>query len=129
MSENDIQDVLFPKTEIGLELQKPDYEYIHKELLKPGTNLRLLWEEYVEQCKSSHHPYYKYSYFCEMYREYVKRHHLTMHINHKPGDKLMVDWFGTTMSIYDEYTGEKTKVYLFEATLLLNASMPYNENQ
>jgi len=40
-----------------------------------------------------------------------------MHINHKPGDKLMVDWFGTTMSIYDEYTGEETKVYLFEATL------------
>ncbi len=117
MSETEIQDVLFPRPEITLHLEKPDFEYIHKELLKPGTTIRLLWEEYSEQCKKSKIPYYRYSYFCEMYRNYVKRNNLTMHINHKPGDKMMVDWFGTTMSIFDSYTGEEIPVYLFEATL------------
>ena len=40
-----------------------------------------------------------------------------MHINHKPGDKMMVDWNGTHMYVYDRYTGEAIPAYLFEATL------------
>ena len=48
MSETEIQDALFPRSEITLHLEKPDFEYIHKELLKPGTTIRLLWEEYSE---------------------------------------------------------------------------------
>ena len=40
-----------------------------------------------------------------------------MHIQHKPGGKLMVDWARTKIPIYDRYTGEETKVYLFVATL------------
>ena len=40
-----------------------------------------------------------------------------MHINHKPGDKMMVDWNGTRMYVYDCYTGEAIPAYLFEATL------------
>lgn len=63
------------------------------------------------------YPFYQYSYFCERYRDYVKKHNLTMHINHKPGDKIMVDWNGTHMIIHDRYTGEEIPAYLFEATL------------
>ncbi|GJM57579.1 IS21 family transposase [Erysipelotrichaceae bacterium 66-17] len=62
-------------------------------------------------------PFYQYSYFCKKYREFVNKHNLTMHINHKPGDKLMVDWNGTRMAVYDQYTGEMIPAYLFEATL------------
>ena len=40
-----------------------------------------------------------------------------MHINHKSGDKMMVDWNGTRMYVYDRYTGEAIPAYLFEATL------------
>lgn len=39
-----------------------------------------------------------------------------MHINHKPGDRMMVDWNGTCMYIYDRYTGERITAYLFEDT-------------
>lgn len=67
-------------------------QYIHKELLRPGTNIRLLWEEYAEDCRNSKFPFYQYSYFCEKYRDYVNKKNLTMHITHKPGDKMMVDW-------------------------------------
>lgn len=45
ISELDIQDFLFLRPEIALNLEKPDFEYVHKELLKPGTTIRLLWEE------------------------------------------------------------------------------------
>lgn len=34
-----------------------------------------------------------------LYRGSVKKHNLTMHITHKPGDKLKVNWNGTRMSV------------------------------
>lgn len=117
-NEMEVQKLLFGKeTKLNLIIKQPDYQYIHKELLRPGTNIRLLWEEYAEDCRNSNFPFYQYSYFCEKYRDYVKKNNLTMHITHKPGDKLMVDWNGTTMCVFDRYTGESIKAYLFEATL------------
>ena len=29
---------------------EPDYQYIHRELAKPGVTLTLLWEEYCQKC-------------------------------------------------------------------------------
>ena len=75
------------QVKINLSIKQPDFDYIHKELLKPGTTIKLLWEEYVDDCRSIKSPFYQYSYFCERYHDYVKKHNLTMHINHKPGDK------------------------------------------
>ncbi len=118
LSEADIQNLLFNEDKsLNLSLKQPDFDYIHKELLKPGTTIKLLWEEYVDSCRNSNFPFYHYSFFCEMYRNYVKENNLTMHINHKPADKMMVDWNGTQMSVYDRYTGECIPAYLFEATL------------
>ena len=71
----------------------PDYEKIHKELLRHGVTLRLLWEEYVDACREAKQPPYMYSQFCKRYADYVDQNRLTMHIQHKPGDKLMVDWW------------------------------------
>ena len=120
LSEPDVQNLLFEQeVKINLSIKQPDFDYIHKELLKPGTTIKLLWEEYVDSCRSINSPFYQYSYFCERYRDYVKKHNLTMHINHKPGDKMMVDWNGTRMYVYDRYTGEAIPAYLFEATIWL----------
>lgn len=117
LSEDELSELLFPGKKFIPVYVQPDYEYCHKELLKDGVTLSRLYEEYVEQCKSQHQPFYRRSYFFEMYAEYVKKHRLTMHINHKPGDKVMVDWDGTTMKVYDEYTGEVMTAYLFVGTL------------
>ena len=117
-SEYDVQKLLFEEeVKLNLSIKQPDFDYVHKELLKPGTTIKLLWEEYADGCRSINVPFYQYSYFCERYRDYVKKHNLTMHISHKPGDKLMVDWNGTCMYIYDRYTSERITAYLFEATL------------
>ena len=58
-----------------------------------------------------------YSQFCKLYSDYVDQHRLTMHLQHKPGDKCMVDWAGTTLSFYDTVTDEPYTCYLFVATL------------
>ena len=48
LSESDVQNLLFEQEmKINLSIKQPDFDYIHKELLKPGTTIKLLWEEYV----------------------------------------------------------------------------------
>lgn len=40
-----------------------------------------------------------------------------MHLNHKPGEIMQVDWAGDTASVIDTVTGEIIPVYLFVASL------------
>lgn len=40
-----------------------------------------------------------------------------MHLNHKPGEVLQVDWAGDTASVIDTDTGEVIPAYVFVATL------------
>lgn len=117
LNDQELHQQLFPEESQVLVLVTPDYDYVHKELLKSGVTLKLLWEEYVDTCRRSGKPPYMYSQFCKLYQEYVNQHRLTMHIKHKPGDKLMVDWVGTPLPLYDKLTGKSCKVYLFAATL------------
>ena len=90
MEEPQLIKVLFPEKELIPVQVKPDFEWIHKELLKDDVTLQSLWEEYCDQCREAKMPPYMYSQFCKLYSDYVNQHRLTMHINHKPGDKLMV---------------------------------------
>ena len=117
LNDRELHLILFPEESQVPVLVTPDYDYVHKELLKSGVTLKLLWEEYVDTCRLSGKPPYMYSQFCKLYQEYVSKHRLTMHIRHKPGDKLMVDWVGTPLPLYDKVTGNSSKVYLFVATL------------
>ena len=117
MDDTKLIQMLFPEKSAEPVQVKPDFERIHKELLRHGVTLRLLWEEYIDACREAHQPPYMYSQFCKLYGDYVDRNRLTMHIQHKPGDKLMVDWAGTKLAFYDRYTREETLCYLFVATL------------
>ena len=40
-----------------------------------------------------------------------------MHLNHKPGEVMQVDWAGDTAAVIDTDTGEMIPVYVFVATL------------
>ncbi|MGI6711358.1 MAG: IS21 family transposase [Bacillota bacterium] len=117
LNDQELHQQLFPEESQVPVLVTPDYDYVHKELLKSGVTLKLLWEEYVDTCRRSKKPPYMYSQFCKLYQDYVNQHRLTMHIRHKPGDKLMVDWTGTPLPLFDKLTGKSCKVYLFVATL------------
>lgn len=117
LNEVEIHQKLFPEQSHQPELVMPDYNYVHKELLKSGVTLKLLWEEYVVESRSTKQAPFKYSQYCKLYQDHVNRNRLTMHIHHKPGDKLMVDWTGTTLPLYDRLTGTMCKAYLFVASL------------
>jgi transposase len=117
IDETQLHQKLFPEELLLPTLVTPDFAYIHNELLRNGVTLKLLWEEYVDTCREAGKPPYGYSQYCKLYQDYVDKNRLTMHIQHKPGDKLMVDWAGTTLPLYDRLTGESCKAYLFVATL------------
>lgn len=93
LSEDELNSLLFPEKKYLPEYVQPDYEYCHKELLKDGVTQSLLYEEYVAQCKNQHKPFYKRTQFFDKYADYVKKHRLTMHINHK---RLTGSWLTGT---------------------------------
>lgn len=117
LDETALFQTLFPEKAAEPVLVPPDYEKIHKELLRHGVTLRLLWEEYADACREAKQPPYMYSQFCKRHADYVDQNRLTMHIQHKPGDKLMVDWAGTKLAVYDRYSEASQTCYLFVAVL------------
>ena len=118
MSNEEIEKTLFPGMVNDFHVYlAPDFSKIHEELLKPGVTLQLLWEEYVASAKSIGKPFYHRSYFFEKYSDYVKKNKLTMHLSHKPADRMMVDWDGKTLLVCDRYSDNDTTAYLFVATL------------
>jgi transposase len=91
----------------------PDCEYIHAERKKPGVTLELLHLEYLEK----HPEGYRYTQFCERYREWLNRRGQTMRQEHLAGEKLFVDYAGKKPRIVDATTGEVIPVELFVAVL------------
>jgi transcriptional regulator with XRE-family HTH domain len=65
IGEPELHQKLFPEESLIPVLAAPDFDYIHKELLKSGVTLKLLWEEYVDTCHSSDKPPYMYSQYCD----------------------------------------------------------------
>lgn len=117
LEEDRLEQTLFPEKAAEPVQVKPDFEQIHKDLLKDGVTLAALWEEYCDSCRAAKQPPYMYSQFCKLYSDYVDQHRLTMHIRHKPADKVMVDWAGTKFSYYDSDDVREHTCYLFVATL------------
>jgi transposase len=95
----------------------PDYEYITKELRRSGVTLSLLWVEHCQQCRSNNQLPYKQTQFYKYFRQYNNISKATMHINHKPGEVMEVDWAGDTAGIINTDTGEMIAVYIFVAAL------------
>lgn len=61
MEESELHRMLFPEEALLPALAAPDFAYIHKELLKSGVTLKLLWQEYIDSCRSAGKPPYGYS--------------------------------------------------------------------
>ena len=117
MDEPQVHELLFPQKNDVIFYVQPDLEYIHKETKKAGVTVKLLWNEYVDQCKAINKPYYKYSFFCELYQNYVKENKLVGHLVWRPGQYLQEDYVGDNMYYIDPSTGKKVKVNIFVASL------------
>ena len=106
---------LYPPQEAAPDDERPlpDWAMIHRELKRPGVTLQLLWQEY----RAVHPEGYGYSRFCELYARWKGRLSPTMRQTHVAGEKLFVDYAGTTIDIVDATTGEVHTCQLFVAAL------------
>ena len=95
----------------------PDFAAVHQELKRPGVTLMLLWEEYAQRASGTGALAYKYTSFCVKYREFAKCQLRSMRQVHIAGDKLFVDYAGSTVPIVDAATGEISQAQVFVATL------------
>ena len=117
LSSKELGEKLFPGNMKKAVYKIPDWEYIHREMAKSGVTLSLLWAEYCEQCRENGETPYKTTQFYNYYSEHVQKTKATMHISHKPGEIMEVDWAGKTAFIRNTDTGESTKAYIFVAVL------------
>ena len=117
LSSEEVTRKLYPATSMGQRYSMPDYEWVHKEMQKSGVTLSLLWVEYCERCRQNGELPYKSTQFNKYYADYVHKTKATMHLEHKPGENLQVDWAGQTAGITDTDTGERLPAYLFVAVL------------
>ena len=84
-----------------------------KELRRKGVTLQLLWEEYLR----AHPDGYQNSQFCYHFHRWRKSAEVSMHIDHKAGEKLFVDYAGDRLAIVDPDSGKEQPVETFVAIL------------
>ncbi|WP_132435695.1 IS21 family transposase [Natronoflexus pectinivorans] len=89
------------------------FTYIEKELQRPGVTLQLLWQELFQSNPQA----YSYSQFCFHYKQWAKKQKVSLHMEHKAGEKMFVDYTGVKQSIIDPKTGGTTKLEVFVAVL------------
>jgi hypothetical protein len=80
------------------------FPYAEKELKRPGVTKMVLWKEY----KIKYPDGLQSTQFCEYFNRWLKQGTVTplMHMVHKAGDKMFIDYAGKTLSIVDPATGE-----------------------
>lgn len=112
-----LNELLFPAEPTG---EKPlartpvDFAEIRRQLQShKHVTLQLLWEEYRQGQPEG----YRYSRFCELYRRWRRKQDLVLRQEHRPGEKMFVDWAGDTIPIYDRDGGEPQPASLFVAAL------------
>lgn len=91
----------------------PDMQEMHGELRKKGVTLQLLWLEYKERFPEG----YQYTQFCEYYHRWAKSLEISLRQEHRAGEKMFIDFAGTTVPITDSSTGEVTQAEIFVAVL------------
>lgn len=117
LSDKDLED-LFLKPEdkeVNERVQKlfSLFPAIEKELKRKGVTRELLWQEY----RRSHPDGLGLSQFKHYYALWKAQVNPTMHMEHKAGDKLYVDFAGDKLSVVNPQTGELEPVEVFVAIL------------
>ena len=117
LSDKELAMSLFPPADTKPAYKMPDYEAIHREMMKPGVTLQLLWFEYCDGCRAAGETPYQLTQFKKYYRDYALKNKATMHINRRPGELMEVDWAGQSAGIVDTDTGEIIDASIFVAVL------------
>lgn len=93
---------------------EPDWAVVHQEMKRKHVTLQIIWDEYIAR----HRDGYRYSRFCDLYREWAAKLPVTMRQSHTAGDKLFVDYAGDKVPVViDRLTGEVREAHVFVAVL------------
>lgn len=117
LSDRELAVLLYPPGNAKPAYKMPDCEYVHWEMGKSGVTLQLLWFEYCDKCRESGDLPYQLTQFKKYYRDFAIKNKATMHISHKPGEIMEVDWAGQTADIINTDTGEVIDAYIFVTVL------------
>lgn len=103
-----------PATPQRAQLPLPDFAAMHAELQNhKHLTLQLVWEEY----RLTHPEGYRYSRFCELYQRWRQQQEVVLRQDHRPGEKLFVDYAGDTIAVHDPAGGDTRHAQLFVAVL------------
>lgn len=115
MSDKELYSIVYPVSE-----DKAEHDMLYSlfprmdvQLSRVGVTKLILWEQYKEDYPDG----VQYSQFCEHYRRYEKSQQITCVLEHKAGDKMMVDYAGKKLYLTDPQNGEKRPVEFFVAIL------------
>ena len=89
------------------------FERCTRELKRVGVTIQQLWEEYRQEQPDG----YSYSQFCYHFQVWRDGDEVTMHIEHKVGDKLFVDFAGKKLTVSERHGGGRREVESFVAVL------------
>ena len=89
------------------------FERCAQELKRVGVTIHQIWEEYRQE----HPDGYSYSQFCYHFQVWRDGDEVTMHIEHKVGDKLFVDFAGKKLTVNERHGGGRREVESFVAVL------------
>ena len=115
LTDETLEDRLYPPPAVASKERRPqpDWATVHRELRRPGVTLQLLWEEH----RATHPDGYGYSRYCELYRAWEGRLSPTMRQSHIAGERMFVDYAGTTLAVIEGLSGEARTAQLFVAVL------------
>ena len=109
-----LKEIIFPHPVKSSQETQIDFENIRKELTRKNVTLMLLWKELSEGTS----PFYGYSRFCELYSNWKKSKDISMRQVHKAGEKLFIDYAGTTVPVViNKKTGELQEAQIFVSCL------------
>ena len=96
LSDEALEALLFPPA-IPQDTDRPlpDWSFVRSELGKKGVTMALVWQEYLKKNPSG----YRYSRFVELFREWEGSHTYSMIQQHRPGEKMFVDFSRMTMNL------------------------------
>ena len=92
---------------------KSKLDYCIKEMSRHGVTRKLLWEEYRQEYPRG----YGLTQFCYHLSQHLVARNPTMVLQHKPAEKLYVDFAGKKLSYIDRQTGELVYCQVFVACL------------
>lgn len=90
-----------------------------KELKKKHVTRQILWEEYRTQYPDG----FGYTWFCHHLNRFLDNHELTMVFDHRPGEKMMVDFAGDSLAYVDRQSGEVIKAQVWVCVLPFSSYM------